>query len=145
MASLNSLRKNEVFLSLLSSRELFFQRRSRPDFVFPRLFFAGQTYESRALPSLRQQTLPVAGGARLGVAVQQAGHPVVVTSVVAGSAADHAGLKVADVLRTVDGVTVTSPAELAAMVRLHRVGDVLHIEILRNAQRITVIATLGPA
>ena len=90
-------------------------------------------------------SVPVAGGARLGVAVRQAVPGVVVSSVVAGSAAEHADLRVADVLQTVDGVTVTSPAQLSAIVHLHRVGDALHIEILRNAHRITVIATLGPA
>ncbi len=72
--------------------------------------------------------------------VYGAGTGVTVSSVVAGSPADQAGLKVGDTITTVDGHKVTKGAELVAEIASRKPGAKVAISFLRNgkAQETTV-------
>ncbi len=72
--------------------------------------------------------------------VYGAGSGVTVSSVVAGSPADQAGLKVGDTITTVDGHKVTKGAELVAEIAARKPGAKVAINFLRNgkAQETTV-------
>jgi len=68
-----------------------------------------------------------------------------VTQVVEGSAADHAGIKTGDIITAVNGVAVKSPTELRNTVGLMRVGDKVDVELLRDGQprRVTAVIAGG--
>jgi len=72
-----------------------------------------------------------------------------VTQVVEGSAADRAGIKTGDIITTINGAAVKSPAELRNTVGLLRVGDKVEVGLLRDGkqQRVTAViaasSTLG--
>jgi serine protease Do/serine protease DegQ len=68
-----------------------------------------------------------------------------VTQVVEGSAADHAGIKTGDIITAVNGVSVKSPTELRNTVGLMRVGDKVDVELLRDGQPRRVTAVLAAA
>jgi serine protease Do len=72
--------------------------------------------------------------------VYGAGTGVTVSSVVAGSPADQAGLKVGDTITTVDGHKVTKGSELVAEIAARKPGAKVAINFLRNgkAQETTV-------
>jgi serine protease Do len=72
--------------------------------------------------------------------VYGAGSGVTVSSVVAGSPADQAGLKVGDTITTVDGHKVTKGAELVAEIASRKPGQKVQLGFLRNgkAQETTV-------
>jgi serine protease Do len=72
--------------------------------------------------------------------VYGAGTGVTVSSVVAGSPADQAGLKVGDTITTVDGHKVTKGSELVAEIAARKPGAKIAINFLRNgkAQETTV-------
>jgi len=59
----------------------------------------------------------------------------VVREVVAGSAADKAGIKVDDVLVSIDGGAVVDGAELRNRIGLRKVGDKLKVTVLRAGAR----------
>jgi putative serine protease PepD len=81
--------------------------------------------------------------ALLGVTPADAAGGVGISSVESGSAADSAGLKVGDVITAVDGKSVTTPAQLRAVIAADRPGDKLTLTIRRNGSSKTVTATLG--
>jgi membrane protease YdiL (CAAX protease family) len=84
-----------------------------------------------------------AAAPRLGVFVESGTGGACITQVVPESAADRAGLRVGDVLKTVDGQVVTDLPSLSAVVRQRSVGDKIKIEFARgNAdQRVEAILT----
>ena len=93
-----------------------------------------------------QNQQPSAQGAYLGVSVQDATGDVKgarITTVVAGSAADKAGLKEGDVVTAVDGNSVTSAAQLTQRIVAHDSGDQVTITYTRNASSSKVQAKLG--
>lgn len=63
--------------------------------------------------------------------------------VVAGSAAEAAGLQVGDRVLSIDGVPVTSIGELAGLIQTHFTGEVIELEVLRGTDPLTVQATLS--
>jgi serine protease Do len=73
--------------------------------------------------------------------VYGAGTGVTVSSVVAGSPADQAGLKVGDTITTVDGHKVSKGAELVADIASRKPGAKVQLGFLRNGkqQETTVI------
>jgi putative serine protease PepD len=81
--------------------------------------------------------------ALLGVTPATATGGVKVASVENGSGADSAGLKVGDVITSVDGTAVTSPEQLRAIISQDKPGDTITIEIRRGSETKTVKATLG--
>jgi serine protease Do len=66
--------------------------------------------------------------------VYGAGTGITVSSVVAGSPADQAGLKVGDTITTVDGHKVTKGAELVAEIASRKPGAKVSINFLRNGK-----------
>jgi serine protease Do len=66
--------------------------------------------------------------------VYGAGSGVTVASVVAGSPADQAGLKVGDTITTVDGKKVTKGTELVAEIAARKPGAKVQLGFLRNGK-----------
>jgi len=67
--------------------------------------------------------------------VYGAGSGVTVSSVVAGSPADQAGLKVGDTITTVDGKKVTKGSELVADIASRKPGAKVNLGFLRNGKK----------
>ncbi len=65
-----------------------------------------------------------------------------VVNVVAGGAADEAGLQAGDVIIAIDGNAVTSGPALTGFVRRYLSGDTVTLEVLRNGEPLQVEATL---
>jgi putative serine protease PepD len=66
-----------------------------------------------------------------------------IDEVVSGSPADKAGLQTGDIITKMDGVAISSAAELVINVRAHLVGDTVTLEIERDGATKTVDVTLG--
>lgn len=66
-----------------------------------------------------------------------------VTDVTPGSAADAAGLQVEDVIIAVDGRAVAGPDALRNLIGLHRPGESVSVEYIREGAREAVTAMLG--
>jgi serine protease Do len=75
--------------------------------------------------------------------VYGAGTGVTVSSVVAGSPADQAGLKVGDTITTVDGQKVTKGAELVADIAARKPGAKVAIGFLRNGKQQDTTVTIA--
>jgi hypothetical protein len=88
-------------------------------------------------------TIYVKNRARLGIA--GGNHPAgcVVVQLVAGSAAEKAGIRVGDIVTTIDGHAVPDFDRLTGRVGQHQPGDKIEIEILRNNERIKLTPVLG--
>lgn len=69
-----------------------------------------------------------------------------VRDIVAGSAADKAGLKIDDIIVTFDGQKIEeTQGGLAALVNKHKVGDIVEIEVWRDGKTLKLSATLTQA
>jgi S1-C subfamily serine protease len=66
-----------------------------------------------------------------------------VTEVMPGTAAEAVGIRVDDVIVSVEGVPVLSMGDLVAQVRAHRPGSTVTLEVLRGEETFTVEVTLG--
>ncbi len=75
--------------------------------------------------------------------VYGAGSGVTVSSVVAGSPADTAGLKVGDTITTVDGHKVTKGAELVAEIAARKPGSKVTVSFLRNGKQQETTVTIA--
>ena len=67
---------------------------------------------------------------------------VYIRGVQAGSASAIAGLKQGDIIQSIDGVKVSSSAELSERIARHQPGDKIQLSYLRNGKSNTVNATL---
>ena len=69
-----------------------------------------------------------------------------VTQVVAGSAAERAGVRTGDIITSVNGAAVKSPTELRNSVGLMRVGDSIDLGVLREgkASHLTAVIAAAP-
>jgi putative serine protease PepD len=81
--------------------------------------------------------------AYLGVVIANAAGGVKVSSVSSGSPAGTAGLKVGDVITSVDGKAVTSASGLRAVIGAHSPGDKVTLKVTRGGSDMTVEVTLG--
>lgn len=72
-----------------------------------------------------------------------ADHGVVVNSIEGGSPAERAGLKMGDVIVSVDGKPISSGDELVAIVSDTEVGKKLKLEVMRDKKVITADITVG--
>jgi len=75
--------------------------------------------------------------------VYGAGSGVTVSSVVAGSPADQAGLKVGDTITSVDGKKVSKGAELVADIASRKPGAKVQLEFLRNGKKQDTTVTIA--
>jgi S1-C subfamily serine protease len=66
-----------------------------------------------------------------------------VTLVDAGSAADKGGIRVGDVIVSVDGTAVGSSGDLGSAVQAHKPGDAVTLGLVRGSQRLSAQVTLG--
>jgi S1-C subfamily serine protease len=81
-------------------------------------------------------------GVSLGVVeTGQAG--ALVEEVTAGTGADDAGLQPGDLVVSIDGAPVQSGGDLAAQIQTHQPGDTVDLEVVRDAEQLTVTVTLG--
>jgi serine protease Do/serine protease DegQ len=71
------------------------------------------------------------------------GKGAVVTSITKGSAAEKAGLRVGDVIVEANGKPVTSSASIRNTVGLMRVGEKVHLKVLRNGKPVTITAEVA--
>ena len=68
---------------------------------------------------------------------------VQITEVVAGSAAEAAGLEVGDLIMEIDGKTIGSNSDLSDAIDAYNAGDTASITIRRNNERMTVTVTFN--
>ncbi len=68
---------------------------------------------------------------------------VLVTAVLPGSAADHAGFLPGDLMRRVAGTVVHNPREVTALVSSIAIGDRISVEVMRSGQSRMLSAVLG--
>jgi Do/DeqQ family serine protease len=69
---------------------------------------------------------------------------VEISEVAPGSAADHAGIKVGDVVVSMNGVPLESAAQLRNGLALLRVGQSVELRLLRNGAERSVTLTISP-
>jgi len=81
--------------------------------------------------------------ALLGVTPATAVAGVRITSVESGSGADKAGLQNGDVITVVDGVAITSPEQLRALIESHKPGEQVTVKVRRGGDTKTFEVTLG--
>ena len=65
-----------------------------------------------------------------------------VNSVNEGSCAEEAGLKAGDIITAVDGVDITTSAELIDAKNRHRAGDDMKLTVYRNKESLLIVVTL---
>ncbi|CAN5773049.1 hypothetical protein BH23ACT5_BH23ACT5_02970 [soil metagenome] len=68
-----------------------------------------------------------------------------ITEVAPGSGAESAGVRVGDVVETVDGVRVQGIGDLGAQIRTNRPGETVTLGIVRDGESIEIEAELGMA
>jgi len=68
-----------------------------------------------------------------------------VNDVSAGSAAASAGVQTGDVIVTFDGFDIYNPDELLQRLVLHRPGDQVPVNVMRNGQTVNLTVTIGEA
>jgi serine protease Do len=66
-----------------------------------------------------------------------------VDSVVAGSAAEAAGIHPGDIILELDGTKLTTNNDLVNNVAKHKVGDSIKLKVWRNGSTITISVTVG--
>lgn len=88
---------------------------------------------------------PVSNRPMLGVSLEDTDNGAVVRTVVAGSPAEKAGLKVGDVLTKIGDTEVKDAQSASAAVQTHKIGDEISVEVTRDGKTVTVKATLAAA
>jgi serine protease Do len=68
---------------------------------------------------------------------------VIVSDVVTGGPADSAGLKIQDIILSVDGVAVASLPLFAQTIYMHKSGEHARLEVLRGAEHVTLEVPLA--
>ncbi len=69
---------------------------------------------------------------------------VVVRAVAPDGPAAHAGLRVGDVIRSIDGRALRKPSDALAAIYLRRPGERLRLEVVRNGDTLTLHSALAP-
>ena len=102
-----------------------------------------------AIDAIKPQLTSLRGGgtatAYLGVSAEAdpSGTGAAVVVVSTGSPAEKAGLRVGDVVLSIDGVKVTDAGALTAAVEAHQPGDTVTIEYRRGSRHVKVPVVLG--
>ena len=79
----------------------------------------------------------------LAAGVNVAGYGTLVDSVVAGTAAEKAGIQKGDLIQKIDGVELRNGQTLAGQLELHEVGDQVTLTVLRGGGTQDLKVTLG--
>jgi serine protease Do len=79
----------------------------------------------------------------LGVALDQIDHGVKIANVMPDSAAAKAGIKVGDVVVTVDGKAIPDPETMMSTIQGFKVGDVVTVKVKRDDKELELKCTLG--
>jgi S1-C subfamily serine protease len=66
-----------------------------------------------------------------------------INEVVAGSGAEQAGLKVGDIVKTIDGQPVSGFQDLVLLISQYRPNDTVTLLIDRNQEELEIECTLG--
>ena len=85
----------------------------------------------------------VTGRPLVGINIKDTGYGLFIGSVVEGSGAEEAGLKVYDMILEVDGQKVTSTQELNAIRDKKKAGDYLTFKILRDGETMEIQVRLS--
>lgn len=67
----------------------------------------------------------------------------VIVEVFPDTGAAEAGIRVDDVIISMDGVEIRSSSDLGAQVRVHKPGETIEVILIRDGERLTVPVTLG--
>jgi putative serine protease PepD len=81
--------------------------------------------------------------AYLGVQIQDASNGAEITSVKSGAPAADAGLRKGDVVRSLDGDSISSADELRQAVDSRKAGEQVTLNVLRDGKSQRVTVTLG--
>ncbi len=100
---------------------------------------AGETWGALSMNPFANPEMPVLG---IGMAMQRHIHGVTVESVIAGSPAAAAGVRVGDVIQRLDGSVVHHGGELLQMLAKRQAGDPVTLEVLRDERIIEAKVTL---
>jgi S1-C subfamily serine protease len=74
-----------------------------------------------------------------------ADHGALVGDVASGSAAEQAGVQASDVIVSFDGFDIYNPDELLQRLVVHKPGDQVSANVLRNGQTVNLTITIGEA
>lgn len=83
------------------------------------------------------------GSPWMGVRSQNGSSSTKVSSVIAGSPAEQAGIQTGDIITHFDGKRIDSFRELSNLVQTHTVGDQIRITVRRDNQPMSMQVTLG--
>jgi serine protease Do len=99
--------------------------------AYPQLLKFGHVHQP-AIGALVQTITPeLAAGLHL-----QRDFGVIVSDVITGGPADSAGLKIQDIILSVDNVAVASLPLFSQTIHIHKSGEHAHLEVLRGAERV---------
>jgi serine protease Do len=102
-------------------------------FAYPQLRKFGHVHRGEI--GINVQTVTPALAAGLGLAQD---HGVIVSDMVAGGPADSAGLKIGDLILAVDGRSVVSLTQFAAIMYLRAGGESVKFDVIRGPERFTL-------
>ena len=87
-------------------------------------------------------TNDISDEAKTKMNLQYTGDGLVITEVLANSAAMEAGLKKGDIIKSVNGISLTLPSELQELVTMYKPGDKITIIVSRNGTDKTISTSL---
>jgi putative serine protease PepD len=101
---------------------------------------SGGATGTQAYLGVSSQTVDATTATSLGLSQATGAY---VTLVDAGSAADKGGIRVGDVIVSVDGTAVGSSGDLGSAVQAHKPGEAVTLGLVRGSQRLSAQVTLG--
>lgn len=114
---------------------------NRVKLIVPQIIQTGQvTHTGRAVLGISVTSVDAALASQYNLGID---HGVLITSLVSGGAAEHAGLKSGDVIVKVDNTTINDTSSLGNALITKNPGDSVTVTYYRNGQQHTVNATLG--
>lgn len=96
---------------------------------------------SRPIPKVPKIMLPL-NQAGMGVTLDVGGSSATVQAVRPGSPAEKAGLEVGDVILSINGKETATREAVITALRPHGRGDAVHLELMRNEQKVKADVTL---
>lgn len=114
--------------------------------VIKRKFMRGNSENFLDAPRMNLRTFNINGTqAFLGVLTEKSEKGALIKSVTKESSAEKAGLKEQDIITKVGDKKITTPEDLAGIVKTYKPGDEVKINYLRNGKKKETKANLGTA